>query len=93
MSKPDTNIQHTSAEYFAELSTTELVMLKDAIDVEVERLERLAKEHTDDPDRYPQARVFAGWARTKRDLSFKMGVIIEARLHEERVYPTELNVK
>ena len=75
---------YTSTELFQELTTTELVQLKDGIDAEVVRLRGLADEHSDEPDRYPQARVFAGWSRQKADLSFKLGVIIEARLEEER---------
>lgn len=74
----------TSTELFHELSTTELVQLKDAVDAELERLDRKVAEHSTDPDLYPQARVFAGWRKQKQDLGWKLSVIIEARLEEEK---------
>ncbi len=80
---------YSSSELLNELTTTELVQLKDGIDVEVERLDGKVKEHSTDPDAYPQARVFAGWRKQKQDLSFKLSVIIEARLEEERVVGTD----
>lgn len=75
----------TSTSLFAELSTTELVQLKDAIDAQVERLDAKVREHSTDPDLYPQARVFAGWRKSKQDLAWKLSVIIEARLSEEKI--------
>ena len=75
----------TSTSLFAELSTTELVQLKDAVDAQVERLDAKVKEHSTDPDLYTQARVFAGWRKSKQDLAWKLSVIIETRLDEERI--------
>jgi hypothetical protein len=54
------------------------------VDAEVERLDAKVKEHSTDPDAYPQAIVFAGWRKQKQDLSFKLSVIIEKMLEEAR---------
>lgn len=75
---------YTSTELLSDLSTTELVQLKDAVDAEIERLDSKVKEYSDEPDRYPQARVFAGWRAQKQDLGWKLSVIIEARLEEAK---------
>lgn len=74
----------TSTELFQELTTTELVQLKDGMDAEVVRLRGLADDHFGDPQRQRQAQAFAGWSRQKADLAWKLSVIIEARLEEER---------
>lgn len=75
---------YSSSELLGELTVTELVQLKDGVDAEVERLDAKVKEHSTDPDAYPQARVFAGWRKQKQDLSFKLSVIIEKMLEEAR---------
>jgi hypothetical protein len=75
---------YSSSELMSELTVTELVQLKDGVDAEVERLDAKVKEHSTDPDAYPQARVFAGWRKQKQDLSFKLSVIIEKMLEEAR---------
>lgn len=72
----------TSTELFNELTATELVQLKDALDTELTRLQELVLQHSEDPDQYPQARVFAGFWKQKADLSNKLGAIIEARITE-----------
>lgn len=74
----------TSTDLFNDLSTTELVQLKDALDAEIGRLDNHVREHSRDPETYPQARVFAGWRREKQDLGHKLSDIIEARLEEDR---------
>jgi hypothetical protein len=74
----------TSSDLLNELTTTELVQLKDAVDAELERLDAKVKEHSTDPSLYAQARVFAGWRRQKQDLGWKLKVIIETRLEEKR---------
>jgi hypothetical protein len=74
----------TSSDLLNELTTTELVQLKDAVDAEIERLDAKVREHSTDPDLYSQARVFAGWRRQKQDLGWKLKVIIETRLEEKR---------
>ena len=74
----------TSTELLAELSTTELVALKDGIDLEVERLDKLARANTDDPENYPQAKVFIGWRNAKFELAWKLSAIIEKKMDEER---------
>ena len=75
---------YSSSELMSELTVTELVQLKDGVDAEVERLDAKVKEHSTDPDAYPQAIVFAGWRKQKQDLSFKLSVIIEKMLEEAR---------
>ena len=72
----------TSTSLWNELTTTDLVQLKDAVDVQVARLKELVLQHSEDPAQYPQARVFAGWHNNKSDLSNKLVAIIEARLNE-----------
>ncbi len=70
----------SSTALFAELSTTELVQLKDSIDVQVERLrKKIGEALTRD-----EAKHIAGWHKKISDLSFKLSAIIEARLEEER---------
>jgi hypothetical protein len=70
----------TSTSLFAELTTTELVQLKDSVDVQVERLRKLIGEAVTRDG----ATTMAGWHKNKSDLSFKLSAIIEARLEEER---------
>jgi hypothetical protein len=74
----------TSSDLLNELTTTELVQLKDAVDAEIERLDAKAKEHSGDPEQYAQARVFAGWRKQKQDLGWKLKIIIETRLEEDK---------
>jgi hypothetical protein len=75
---------YNSAELLSDLSTTELVQLKDGVDAEIGRLDNLVREASNDPDTYPQAREFAGWRKQKVELGWKLSVIIEARLEEDK---------
>jgi hypothetical protein len=68
----------TSAELFTELSTTELVIIKDGLTVETDRLRSLLVSH---PDSFPDLEQAY---RFKVDLEYKVADIIEARLEEEK---------
>lgn len=70
---------YSSSELFAELTSTELVQLKDSLDVQVERLRKKIGE----AGTREKATTIAGWHKDRSDLSFKLSAIIEARLAEE----------
>ena len=70
----------TSTSLFQEVTTTELVQMKDAVDVQVERLLMKYQETNNAEERH----LIGGWHRNKSDLSFKLSAIIEARLEEAK---------
>jgi hypothetical protein len=74
----------TSTELMSELTATELVMLKDGIDLEVERLDRLARQHIITPEGYPQASAIIGMRNAKFELAWKLSAVIESKIEEER---------
>lgn len=71
----------TSAELLATLTSLDLVRLKDGVDVEAERLQGEAKEWEDKPH---VSRDLASAYYYMADLSFRLGVIIDARIAEDK---------
>lgn len=70
----------TSAELLAELTSTDLTVIKDGVDITADSLSELIKLYQD--DELAKSLVSAYYAKT--DLSNRLAVIIEAKIAEDR---------
>jgi hypothetical protein len=69
-----------TADRLGELTTTQLVQLKDLADVKIAEMDERVRYHTTDPALYPQAKVFAGWRSNWQDIGTILKDTIEHRL-------------
>ena len=74
----------SSTELMSDLTATELVMLKDGIDLEVERLDKLARQYVGEQYNYPKASAIIGMRNAKFELAWKLSAVIEKKMEEER---------
>jgi hypothetical protein len=69
-----------TADRLGELTTTQLVQLKDLADVKIAEMDERVRYHTTDPALYPQAKVFAGWRSNWQDIGTILKDTIQHRL-------------